>query len=405
MSKTIIGVLREEKSPPDNRVPLTPLQCTQLQQQYSGIEVWVQPSENRCYSDAEYRQAGVTLAENLADCHILLGVKEVPPEKLIAGKKYLFFSHTIKKQPYNRQLLQTILQKNVQLIDYECLRYSNGKRIIGFGRFAGIVGAHNGLQAYGIKTGNFTLPAAHACKDFEEIKQVYASLKLPAMKIVLTGAGRVAWGAKEVLDLLHVEEVNPDDYCAKSFTGPVFTHLHNHHLYCHKERHDYERHDFYRHPQQYYCPFMPYAQQTDLMINGIYWNPQAPHFFTKPDMQDATFKIKVIADITCDINGSIPATIRATKIGNPVMGYNPVTGQEETPYQKHTIDIMSVDNLPNELPRDASAAFGQALLEHVFPELMQPHSDIINHASITNNGQLTPLYQYLHDYVTQSCIQ
>ncbi|OWY21955.1 alanine dehydrogenase [Sphingobacteriales bacterium UPWRP_1] len=402
MSKTIIGVLREEKCPPDNRVPLTPLQCVQLQQLYPDIEVRVQPSVNRCYTDLEYGQAGVALSEDLSECDVLLGVKEVPPAKLISGKKYLFFSHTIKKQPYNRQLLQTILQKNVQLIDYECLRYTNGKRIIGFGRFAGIVGAHNGLRAYGIKTDAFTLPAAHNCKDFDEIKQVYATLRLPAIKIVLTGAGRVAWGAKEVLDLLHIEEVTPHEYCSKSFTHSVYVHLHNHHLYRHKERHDYERHDFYRHPQQYYCPFMPYAQQTDLMINGIYWNPQAPLFFTKSDMQNADFKIKVIADITCDINGSIPATTRATEIGNPVMGYNPVTGQEEKPYQKHTIDIMSVDNLPNELPRDASATFGQALLEHVIPELMQPQSDIINHASITNNGQLTPLYQYLHDYVTQS---
>lgn len=401
VNKTLIGIIREEKNPPDNRTALTPQQCRQLQQLYPNVEVYVQPSELRCYTNAEYLDAGIPLTEDMSQCHILFGVKEVPKHKLLPDKQYLFFSHTIKKQPYNQSLLQTVLQKNIQLIDYECLRFANGKRIIGFGRFAGIVGAHNGLQAYGKKTGAFTLPAAHNCKDFETIKQIYQTLQLPPLKIVLTGAGRVAMGAKEVLDILHIEAVSPQQYLNNAFTHPVYVHLQNSDLYRHESRHDYERHDFYRHPQHYYCPFMPFAQQTDLLINGIYWNPQAPVLFTKENMKQSSFRIKVIADISCDINGSVPATLRATQIGNPVLGYNPHTELEEAPYQPHTIDIMSIDNLPNELPRDASATFGQILIEQVIPELLQPESVIIQHASITQNGSLTPHFQYLHDYVTQ----
>ncbi|HRK28599.1 MAG TPA: NAD(P)-dependent oxidoreductase [Chitinophagales bacterium] len=401
MDKIHLGIIREQKTPPDNRTPLTPQQCQLLQQTFPQLKITVQPSPHRCFTDEEYAQTGIEVSEYLNHCHILLGVKEPPPPTLLSHKTYLFFSHTIKKQPQNRGLLQTVLQKNIQLIDYECLRYTNGKRIIGFGRFAGIVGAHNGLMAYGNRTGLFTLPPAYRCKDFEEIKQIYSHLSLPPIRIVLTGAGRVAMGAKETLDLLKVKHLTPQEYLEHhTWNEPVYVHLQNHQLYRHKERHDYERHDFYRHPERYYCHFEPFTRLTDLMINGIYWDPQAPLFFTKTEMKNPHFSIKVIADITCDINGSIPATLRATEIGNPVMGYNPQTEQEDQPYQPHTIDIMSIDNLPNELPRDASDTFGSLLCEHVIPQLLMPHSSIIEHATITQNGSLTTHFNYLHDYVS-----
>jgi saccharopine dehydrogenase (NAD+, L-lysine-forming) len=402
MNKTLIGIIREEKTPPDNRVPLTPRQCALLQEINPLVEIRVQPSTKRCFTDVEYEQAGITVSEDLSNCHILLGVKEPLPDKLTPNKRYLFFSHTIKKQPSNQHLLQVVVKKNIELIDYECLRYTNGKRIIGFGGYAGIVGAHNGLMTLGIKTGLFSLPPAYKCGDFEQLKKIYHHLMLPPLKIVLTGAGRVAMGAKEVLDILKIKQVTAQEYLFKRFDHPVYVHLHNHDLYRHKKQHNYERHEFYHHPEQFYSTFLPFTQQTDLMINGIYWNPKAPTFFTKNDMKSPDFKIKVIADISCDINGSIPATLRATTIENPVMGYNPQTQAEDKPFQPNTIDIMSIDNLPNELPRDASETFGKLLMDYVIPELLLPESTIIDHATITKNGELNAHYEYLHDYVYPS---
>ncbi|QQS31193.1 MAG: alanine dehydrogenase [Sphingobacteriales bacterium] len=399
MNKTLIGIIREEKNPPDNRVPLTPRQCSFIQENFPEVSISVQPSIQRCFADSEYEQAGIEVKEDLTKCHILMGVKEPLPDRLIAGKTYLFFSHTIKKQVSNQKLLQTIIQKNIELIDYECLRYANGKRIIGFGGFAGIVGAHNGLKAYGLKTGLYNLPPAYECGDYEQLKRVYERLILPPMKIALTGAGRVATGAKEVLDFLKIKHISVQEYLNNRYDYPVYVHLHNHDLYRHKKFHSYETHEFYHHPQLFYSTFLPFTSQTDLMINGIYWSPKAPVFFTKSDMNSPDFKIKVIADISCDINGSVPATLRATTIGNPVMGYNPKTQGEDTPYQPHTIDIMAIDNLPNELPRDSSETFGKLLIDHVLAELLQKSSPIIEHATITKQGMLTELYEYLHDYV------
>ncbi len=401
-----IGLIREEKTPPDTRVPMTPKQCRTLIDQYADhesvdLKLLVERSEKRSYKDAEYEAEGITLTDDLSSCDIIIGVKEVPISKLLNDKKYLFFSHTIKKQPYNRKLLKAIVEKGIQLIDHETLRWESGARIIGFGRFAGVVGAHNGFMAYGKRTGTFSLNFAHLSKDYAEIKAAYDKLELPAMKICLTGGGRVAKGAKEVLDYIGIKEVSPTAYLNETFEEAVYVQLDIEELYRHKDTHEFVRADFYQNPQNYYSVFAPYTKVTDYMINGIYWDNNAPIYFSKADMRAPDFKIKTIADVTCDIEGSIPATLRATVIGTEdwVMGYDPQTEKEIAPFQENGIDIMSIDNLPNELPRDASEMFGEMLVNHVIPALLEESNPIIERASVAKAGDLGKNYEYLRAYL------
>lgn len=401
--KMKIGIIREEKIPPDSRVPLTPHQCVEMKSKYADqIEIFVQPSPNRCYRDSEYLNQGVRMKEDLSDCDVLMGVKEVPIDKLISDKTYFFFSHTIKEQPYNQKLLKAIVNKNIQLIDYEKIDYNNGFRVIGFGRFAGIVGAHNGLQAYGQRTNAFTLPAAHAVKDYEELLKAYDDIQFPKMKIILTGQGRVAKGAREQLLAAGIKEVTKVAYLNKTFDEAIFATLHNEDLYINPETKAYVESEFYAEPKKYVSIFEPYISESDLMINGIYWDNDAPIYFTKERMKQDDFRIKTIADITCDIEGSIPATLKASVIGDPVFGYDAQSENECAPYTDTSIDIMSVDNLPNELPRDASALFADTLVDQVIPELLQSDSRMIKDASITKNGDLTEKYEYLRDYLNGS---
>jgi saccharopine dehydrogenase (NAD+, L-lysine forming) len=367
---------------------------------YHHVLVKLQSSAIRCFNDSEYREMGVPVKDDVSDCEILIGVKEVPIENLIPNKTYLFFSHTIKKQSYNKRLLQEILLKKIRLIDYECLVDRKGERVIAFGYFAGIVGAHNGLMAYGQRTGIFAFPRANSFKGLDELLNFYKSITLPAMKIVITGGGRVAKGALEIMSALKIKKVSAEDFVSENFDVPVFVQLDSDSLYKRKDRTEgLPVTDFFEHPELYDCHFKPYYETADVMINTVFWNPKAPVFFTKEEMRSASFKIKTIADISCDINGSVPATIRATTIDNPVMGYNPLTGSEDTPYLNHVIDIMAIDNLPNELPRDASENFGDKMIHEVIPELLKPESDMIKNATIAENGELTSKFEYLKDFV------
>ena len=398
-----IGIIRERKNPPDSRVPFSPKQCRAMLNQYADrLEILVEGSPNRCYKDEEYVNEGIEVRDELttSGCELLFGIKEVPIENLIPNIAYFFFSHTIKKQERNRRLLQAIIAKNIQLVDYERLVNPDGKRLLGFGRFAGIVGAYNGLLAYGKKMRAFNLKPAHTFTDFEALVESFGKQQLPPLRILITGNGRVAKGAKETLDLLKIRQVAPKYYLEKRYSEPVYAMLLCKHMYAHKRGGEFDRADFFANPQNYRSVFEPYTRSTDLMINGIYWDPKAPIFFTPEDMSKPEFVIKVIADVTCDIKGSIPATLRATKIENPVFGFDPVSETETEPYLLHTIDMMTVDNLPNELPRDASVDFGDALMQHLIPVLFsEPEGRLIKAASITRNGDLTPAYEYLRDYV------
>ncbi|MCG8328264.1 MAG: NAD(P)-dependent oxidoreductase [Chitinophagales bacterium] len=396
-----IGIIREGKTPPDSRVPLTSLQCAEILKDNEHMELVVQPSPGRCFPDTDYQKRSIPLEEDLGDCDVLMGVKEVPIDQLIPNKTYFFFSHTIKKQSYNRDLLRAILAKNIRLIDYEVLTNDQGKRLIAFGKFAGMVGAHNGLYTYGERTGLFELKRMKDCLDYAEAKAIYKEMKWPALRIVLTGTGRVGMGAALVLKDMGIREVSPEEYLNNTYDEAVFTQLQCKDYVAPKNGEAFEKKEFYQHPETYKSIFAPYTQRSDIMINGIYWDNAAPAFFTVDDMTKDEFAIQVIADVTCDIApiSSIPSTLKASTIADPVFGFNPSNGTEATAYQSHTIDMMTIDNLPNELPRDASKAFGEQFIQHILPELLKSESEVIKRATVAENGQLGRDFGYLEAYV------
>ena len=399
MRKIKIGVLREEKSPPDKRVPLTPLICSELNRKYPNIEIVVQPSKIRCYNDEEYTAFGITLQEDISDCDVLMGVKEVPKELLIANKKYFFFSHTIKKQAHNQKLMKTLLEKKIQMIDYETLTDKNNNRIIGFGRYAGVVGAYNGILGYGLKYDLFRLKPAHLCRDRAEMEEELKRVKLPNIKIALTGGGRVANGVIETLSALRIRKITPEEFLMASFREPVYCQLNPRDYVERLDDHNFDLNDFFSHPEHFVSKFSAFTKVTDLYISAHYWDPRSPKMFTTADMSAPDFHISVIADITCDLDGSVPTTLRSSTITQPFYGYNILTSKEDLPFNKDTICIMAVDNLPCELPRDASDDFGKDLTERVLPHIIgEDPNTIIERASICKDGKLTEAYAYLSDY-------
>ncbi len=396
-----IGILREGKTPEDNRTPLTPEHCQKIVNKYPEIEIVVQPSTKRSYKDNEYAALNIKLAEDLSSCDVLLGVKEVPIEELIADKIYFFFSHTIKKQAYNKKLLQTILRKNITLIDYEVLTDENNQRLIAFGYFAGMVGAHNGVYTFAKRTGLFDLKRLYQCRDYKEALEIYNKLQLPTMKIVLTGTGRVGKGAARVLDDMGIKSVTPHDFLSLDFGEAVYTQLTSSDYILPIEGEIFDKNHFYRYPEKYKSDFAKFYRKADIFINGIYYDPKSPAFFTTPEMLYPDFNINVIADITCDIapDSSVPSTLFASTIKDPIFGFNPKTSSQVEPHQAGVIDMMTIDNLPNELPRDASYSFGDQFLKHILPELMnRNNSSVIKRATVTENGQLGENFSYLNDF-------
>lgn len=367
---------------------------------HPNLKIVAEPSPNRCIPDAEYRAAGIELTEDLSGCDVLLGIKEVPVDALIPDKTYFFFSHTKKKQPYNKKLMQALIKKHIRMIDYECLTHADEQRILGFGLYAGIVGAHNGLLTYGKKTGLFELPAAHNATGFQELIKAYEKITLPNIKIAMTGSGKVAAGILEVMTQLDVEPVEPEDYLTHQYDYPVYTHLKGGTLYARKDNDLFSRDDFHANPEAYKCLFSKFIPQTDILLNGIYWDEHIARLFEKQDTQRKDWRIKVISDITCDINGSVPINIGASTIADPVYGIDRRNMQRTDPFINNNdiIDVMAVDNLPNELPRDASQYFGVHFEKFVLDELLSGDSDIIRRATICENGKLTANYEYLSDY-------
>ncbi len=399
MQKIKIGVLREEKNPPDKRVPLTPLICSELTRRYTNIDIVVQPSKIRCYSDEEYTAFGVTLQEDLSDCDVLMGVKEVPSEKLISNKKYFFFSHTIKKQAHNQKLMKALIEKKVQMIDYETLTDKNHNRIIGFGRYAGVVGAYNGILGYGLKYDLFRLKPAHLCRDRAEMEEELKRVKLPNIKIALTGGGRVANGVIETLSALRIRKVTADEFLTMSFREPVYCQLNPRDYVERPNDHNFDLNDFFKHPEHFVSKFAAFTKVTDLYLSSHYWDPRSPKMFDEADMDQPDFRMSVIADITCDVDGSVPTTIRSSTITQPFYGYNIKEHKEDLPFNKDTICIMAVDNLPCELPRDSSDDFGKDLTERVLPYLFEKDEDkVIDRATICKDGKLTEHFSYLKDY-------
>ena len=393
-----IGLIREGKTPADNRVALTPAQCKWIVLNRTDLKIIVQHSDTRCFSDKEYALAGAEVKEDISECDILLGIKEVPIDMLMEGKTYMFFSHTKKLQPYNQKLLQAIIAKKITLIDYECLEHLDGTRIIGFGFFAGVVGAHNGIMAYGKRTGAYNLDRVNSSKNFQHLVHTYFGLHLPNIKIAVTGSGRVAHGLLEVMNLLEVHEAEPDEFLQKKFTYPVYVHLKGSNLYERKDNKRYSRDDFHHHPENYDCKFKQYLSHTDILLNGVYWDKNIPRLFDNEDLKTEDFAIQTIADVTDDMYGSVPCNLGDSTIEEPVYGVSKTTLEKTAPYIKGSIDMMAVGNLPNELPRDASRYFGVQLLKHVLNDVINGNSEVIDRATIVNKGELTHHYAYMHSY-------
>lgn len=396
-----IGLIREGKTPPDRRVAFTPGQILEILDQYAGaIEFVVESSPIRCYSDQEYEAVGVEVTNDVSGCDVLMGIKEVPVSQLISDKTYVFFSHTIKKQVYNRKLLQTILEKNIRLIDYEVLKNEMGERTVAFGRWAGIVGAYNGLWTYGKKSGLFDLKRAFECFDREELDQELQKVQLPPIKIVVTGGGRVGKGVLEVLNTIGLKRVTPHDLIHQYFEEPVFTVLSSEDFNRRKTDGGFDKKEFYSEPEKYESHFLKYAEVSDILMAAAYWDNRAPKLFNREDISSIDFNISVIADITCDIDGSVPTTVKASNIQEPVYDIDRETFEVLPAFgQQNSISVMAIDNLPTELPRNASEDFGKQLMENFIPELLKAESTILEHATIAKDGDLTIEFIYLKDFV------
>lgn len=394
------GIVKERKSPPDRRVVFTPEELVRLQAQFPMAELKVENSDIRIFSDEEYTNLGISVTSDLTDCDVLFGVKEIPVDALIPNKKYFFFSHTIKKQPYNRKLLQAILDKNIELYDHETIVDATNKRLIGFGRYAGIVGAYNGFRGFGMKYDLFNLPKAETLKNQADLLARLKRQTLPNIKIVVTGFGKVGMGIKEMIDGMKIKEVNVEDFLFKNFSSPVYTQIdvldYNKRLDGKKS----DKKDFYQNPENYTSDFERFSKVADMFIAGHFHGNGAPDILTNAMLNAPDCKIKVVADVSCDVDGPIACTLKASTIADPFFGYLPFE-HKEVPYtHPGSILVMSVDNLPCELPKDASEGFGEMFMEHVIPAFFNDDKDgILQRAKITENGKLTPRFEYLQDYV------
>ena len=395
------GIIKERKNPPDRRVVFSPEELIQLKNQFPKAEIQVESSDIRIFTDEHYSNLGINVSNDMTDCDVLFGVKEVPVDALIPNKKYFFFSHTIKKQPSNKKLLQAILRQNIELIDFELITDANNQRLIAFGEFAGMVGAHNALLTWGRRSKQFSLPRMYQLKDYQEAVDSYKHIQWPPVKIVLTGTGRVGQGAASVLMDMGIKKTDAATFLSQSFDEPVFVQLKSEDYLVNKNGSEFTREHFHRYPSEYQANFTPFIEKADIFINGIYWHFEAPAFFTKEDMMKDSFRIKVIADLTCDIApvSSVPSTLRASTIVEPIYSYLPETNEESYPTDEKGVDVMSIDNLPNELPRDASIAFGKKFILGVLPDLLTGITPKIEKATIARKGALMPSFSYLEDYI------
>ena len=395
------GIIKERKNPPDRRVVFSPEELVRLQKKYPEAKIKVESSDVRVFNDEAYKNLGIEVADDISDCDVFFGVKEIPVEYLIPNKKYFFFSHTIKKQVHNRKLLQAILEKNIELYDHETIVDANNRRLIGFGRYAGIVGAYNGFRAFGIKYDLFNIPKAETLQSKEDLITRLKRQTLPNIKIVLTGHGKVGMGAKEILDGMKVKQVSTDDFLNKIYTQPVYTQIdvldYNKRIDGTKVENNY---DFYKNPKDYTSNFERFTKVADIFIAGHFHGNESPDILTRDMLKAPDCKIKVVADISCDVDGPIACTIKASTIAEPFFGYLP-SENKEVPYtHPGSIMVMSVDNLPCELPKDASEGFGEMFMKHVIPAFFNGDKDgILARAKITENGKLTERFAYLQDYV------
>lgn len=400
MTDLKIALVREGKIPQDTRTPLSPRYAVELMGMYTNLQIKVESSPIRCYTDEEYLKYGVKITDEVKDCELFIGVKEVPHHLLIANKTYMFFSHTIKKQQHNKHLLQEILAKKIRLIDYELLVDHNGVRIIGFGHFAGLVGAHYALKMWGKRTQLYNIKPATLCKDLKEVVKQYEGLIYGNARIVITGKGRVGMGALEIMKYAGIKYVSPQDFLEETHKEAVYTQIDADEINYQRSGEPFNFQHFFDHPEEYKSNFARFAKKANVLINCIYWDSRSPRLFEEEDVKKKDFNIRTISDISCDIRGSVPITHRASAISDPIFGYTIKTGEETMPYQCDTIDMMTVDNLPNELPRDASKLFSDVMINTILPLYIQnPYDDIFTRATIAEHGKLMPKYSYLQEWV------
>jgi len=396
------GIIKERKNPPDRRVVFSPEELLQLKSQFPTAEIEVESSDIRIFSNDHYSNLGIKVTNDMNDCDVLFGVKEVPVDALIPNKKYFFFSHTIKKQSYNRKLLQALLEKNIQFYDHETIVDANFNRLIGFGRYAGIVGTYNAFRAFGIKFGLFTIPKAETLSGKDELVAKLKRTILPPIKVVLTGCGKVGNGAKEILDAMKMKEVSVENFLSKKYSEPVYVQIDVLDYNKRKDRKSLGKNDFYSNPTEYTSDFEKFTKVSDIFIAGHFYGNDAPYILTQDMLQANDCNIKVVADISCDVNGPIACTIKASTIAEPLFGYLPSEHKEVDVFHPAAIVVMSVDNLPCELPKDASEGFGEMFMKHVIPAFFNDDKDgILQRAKMTENGRLTERYQYLQDFVDE----
>ena len=395
------AIIKERKNPPDRRVVFSPEKLAEVRAQFPQAQFVVESSDIRVFSDEAYRKAGFEVLDDVSDADVMIGVKEVPIANLIPNKSYFYFSHTIKKQPYNRKLLMAMLDKKIAMYDHETIIKQNGARLIGFGRYAGLVGAYNGFRALGLRDGLFELPKVESLADLDAVKAELDKITLPNIKILLTGTGKVAYGAKEILDHLKIKQVSDALYLTSQFTEPVFVMADVMEYAKRKDGKVGDKHLFYKDPSGYESNFMSYAKETDYFIAGHFYGNNAPYLFTKKDAKHPDFRINLIADISCDIDGPVASTIKPSTIADPFYGYDPETEKEVLFDADGAITVMAVDNLPCELPKDASEGFGDLFLEHVIPAFFNADAHgILKRAKMTTaSGELTERFDYLQDYV------
>ena len=395
-----IGIIKERKNPPDRRVVLSPIICKELLDTFPQLEIKVESSDIRVFSDDAYRKEGMEVVTDISDCDVLLGVKEVPIPYLIANKKYFFFSHTIKKQTYNRDLLLAILKKNIELYDHEVITNNDDIRVVAFGRYAGIVGAYNGFRTYGLKMKVFDLPKASVLHDQKMLIGELKKCKLPNIKVVLTGKGRVGNGSKEMLDGMQMREVSVDSFLNETFDEPVYVQIDVLDYNSRKDGKIKDMSDFFSNASEYESTFMKFAEVADMYIAGHFYGDGAPYLYTRNDAKSTTFNIKVVADISCDIDGPVASTIRSSIVAQPNYGYDPISEQEVDFRAKGAIAVMAVDNLPCELPKDASDGFGESFANYVIPAFFNNDKDgVLQRGKMTENRKLTERFSYLQDFV------
>ena len=409
-NKITLSILREARID-ENRTPFSPAQISNLLNKFSNLKIIVQPSKRRCFKDEDYLKAGAHITDDLSSADIIFGVKEVKLSTLIKDKTYLFFSHTSKVRQYigqiiedksiiyKKELLRKVIKKNITLIDYENVRNISGEgyRYLGFGRFAGIIGTYNTLNLYLKLYNKQPLPRAFEINNYEQIKKLISKQNFNKLKILLTGSGRASKGAIEMLKHANIRQVSINDYLNKKYDEAIFSNIS---AKKHVERNDGKAssyQDFILNPHEYNYKIKNYLFDTDMFIACHYWDPKFPKLFSQKEI--SKFKnLKIIGDVTCDMNGSVPTTIRSTSIAKPYYSIN-TDSLKEIELGNKGIAVMAVDNLPSELPRDASEEFGSGVISEILPYLIDQDDGRINRATTALNGKFCSKFTYLNDFI------